>query len=921
MPLPENLAKQIAPDMRAVLDAQWVTMMQERIVLKQLRGQIHDLRQQLDAADHGRKFCDIAASPMSKTTTSNLSTPRSSLASDDMSSCDTHEDPFQQPPELPYLCRLPSRLFVNENTKFSWVKPPEHWPVRERALFLKVRQSSAYRRLWLASAMVNNFYTWSGVSPQDFRAFYDEANALHTLLPQCQLLRCRLTGGLEDFVTDVLRADLAIGTSALTTPPEMSFVSMSPYCIPFGASPLSLTDLLHPETKSCNVFLRPDGVPKSKLITTLETIDRKLKYPLPAGAQPFLVFALYNRAHCRVFNQWVSGYEQSNRVHVCAAWHTLKVRSMEHAMRPQWLALRGPWELILVQQGKDPLGVSISPHKYAAALQQLCKTQASMNVPEEHRSNRASCWYPLPSDVRRPQHHLTKLKQFWSEWEKLAEKRRLLLSKKRMTRADWHTLDQNYQTTNAMLVDCPEPRLSRAARLAKIDVHRSLLTPSCSTYAILGKFPTYVGQVGAKARKRRRPFMDRLKGHFSRAKSLKAMYMGSTQRRWKKTPFFGNIPSLPRLLAMHGTHQVTMRPMEDAPPGKLDSAEYKLERLLSPCCNAIQSYAGTQRVDWLLAGAFNLETVGCLRQLAAEIMTCKNLKSKYSVPQLLTILLECRRPMRPQPFRALSLKVQLHLMATYGIYIPDRIPVRVPIPDRSLLLLLRTEFAKMLTQCRLPSPLTAWLVSCLSILPQKTKKVHQVLRGARPQVVVNHVTELLSSKSGDLVCLSGLQLGKLLRSTLESIRSQITQLQCTESMNRRCHCHELKQDLRVPCGDKQQHVVFRSPDQWRALLRDSNPCTQNARNATLPSTESLQTGLHIFRTSIEPIARTKHPDMPETGTSLPETFESLYAFTESTAVQYIQEHARLAAHTDVNTLHTVNDSLKGWSVTVSHAVG
>ena len=139
-------------------------------------------------------------------------------------------------------------------------------------------------------------------------------------------------------------------------------------------------------------------------------------------------------------------------------------------MRPQWLALRGPWELILVQQGKDPFGVSISPHKYAAALQRLCKSQASMNVPEEHRSNRASCWYPLPSDVRRPQHHLTKLKQFWSEWEKLAEKRRLLLSKKRKTKVDWRTLDQNYQTTNAMLVDCPVPRLSRAARLAKIDV-------------------------------------------------------------------------------------------------------------------------------------------------------------------------------------------------------------------------------------------------------------------------------------------------------------------------------------------------------------------------------------------------------------------------------------------------------------------
>ena len=92
---------------------------------------------------------------------------------------------------------------------------------------------------------------------------------------------------LEDFVTNVLRADLAIDTSARTTPPEMSFVSMSPYCIPLRASQVPLTDLLHPETKSYNVFLRPDSVPKSKLITALETIDRKLKFPLliPAGTE------------------------------------------------------------------------------------------------------------------------------------------------------------------------------------------------------------------------------------------------------------------------------------------------------------------------------------------------------------------------------------------------------------------------------------------------------------------------------------------------------------------------------------------------------------------------------------------------------------------------------------------------------------
>ena len=220
---------------------------------------------------------------------------------------------------------------------------------------------------------------------------------------------------------------------------------------------MPLTERLHPETKSYNVFLQPDGVSKSKLITALETIDRKLKFPLPAGSELFLVFVLSKCAHCRVFNQWVSGYEESNMVHVCAAWQSLKVRSMEHAMRPHWLTLRGPWELILMQQGTDPLGSSISPPKYAAVLRRLCKSQASMCVPVEQRSNRAPCWYPLPGDVRQPANHPSKLEQFWAEWDKMAEKRRLLLSKKRMTRTAWHCLDQNYLTTNAMLIDCPVP--------------------------------------------------------------------------------------------------------------------------------------------------------------------------------------------------------------------------------------------------------------------------------------------------------------------------------------------------------------------------------------------------------------------------------------------------------------------------------
>ena len=632
-------------------------------------------------------------------------------------SSDVARELFPDTPELPYLCRLPSRTFLEQNTAFSWVKPPECWPAREQSLFRKIRHSSTYRRLLLASSMVNNVYTWSAVRPTDFQKFYDEARALLTFLPQSVPLRCRLTGGFEDFFTDVLHADLTIGTSALTTPPEMTYVGMSPHCIPFGASPVPLDDLIAPNTCSYNVLLRPDGVPKSKLIHVLDVLDRKLRFPLSRNSAPFMVFVLYCRSHCRVFNQWVSGYETANRVHVCAQWQSLQMKSMEHTMRPKWLTLHGPWELILIQQGTGPLGESIDIPKYRAALQRLCKTHGSMHASERSSSCRASSWSRLPHDQGETQTQASRLKKFWSEWDEMAEKRRQLLSKKRLTRANWLSLDANYLSTNAMLINCPVPRLSRAARLAKIDVSRSLLTPSCSAYAILGKFPTYVGQVGARAKRRRRPFMDRLKGHFARAKTLKTMYMGRTPRRRKRTQFLRSTPSLPKLLALHGTHQVTMRPMEDAAPNKLDAVEYKLERILSPCCNAVEPYAGPQRVDWLLAGSFNLETVGNLKQLAAEICTCNRLQDKYTVPQLLTVLLECKRPLHPNAFRTLFAKVQGHLLHRYNIFIPERIPVRVPIPDKMVLLALRSQFSRMLNLCRLPSPLTAWLNCVLPIHP------------------------------------------------------------------------------------------------------------------------------------------------------------------------------------------------------------
>ena len=58
-------------------------------------------------------------------------------------------------------------------------------------------------------------------------------------------------------------------------------------------------------------------------------------------------------------------------------------------------------------------------------------------------------------------------------------------------------------------------------------------------------------------------------------------------------------------------------------------------------------------------------------------------------------------------FRSLFVRVRAHLLSKYDIYILDRIPVRVPVPNKTVLLALRAEYTRMLNECRLPSPLTA----------------------------------------------------------------------------------------------------------------------------------------------------------------------------------------------------------------------
>ena len=314
------------------MEAQWDIYRQQRKVLKDMRQHLFHLREEIQHKDQCPKLCDLASTPLSPKSSQNhqsvasdtsLSPAHRRLSWSSGSSSNTgesdHSHPFpSQSPQMPFVYKLPSYSQTHDNVSFAWRKPPEHWPQRCRKLFMTIRSSTVFRRLWVTSALCNNFTNWSYVHHDDFLSFYQEACLLDKFLPEKTPLRYPLTGGFEEFLVQVLRCDIAIGISALTTPPGMAYVPASPYCTPFGSTLLPLEDVfaLHsnPQTK----LLRPDGVHKQTLMKVLSLLDKNLKFRVPAGKPPFTVVLLYSRAHCRVMNEWVSQYEEKHRTHLCA---------------------------------------------------------------------------------------------------------------------------------------------------------------------------------------------------------------------------------------------------------------------------------------------------------------------------------------------------------------------------------------------------------------------------------------------------------------------------------------------------------------------------------------------------------------------------------------------------------------------------
>ena len=393
--------------------------------------------------------------------------------------------------------------------------------------------------------------------------------------------------------------------------------------------------------------------------------------------------------------------------------------------------------------------------------------------------------------------------------------------------------------------------------------------------------------------------------------------MGRRARNLRRTPFFGKCPSLPRLLARDGIHACTMRLLQETPPNLLNMTEHRWEQLLGPCSNAVTPYEGPQRVDWLLEGEFNLSASGSIRQLVSEVLNCRDLKSRFSVPHLLTIMQECRRPLPAKAFNALYRKINGHFKSCYGLDVPQRIPVHVPVPDQQLSFAIKQDLAKMLRAARIPSPLTAWLISCVTLCPQRTPKIAALMRGAHPVQATRVTANTVRTMRGTPFEKGGVVLGTLCKTASQAIR-RVLQKESQREIMRHCNCTHvmhLHPELAVP---GQQHIVLRSDSKWQDFTGPdlAAAACQNARNSSLPCPEKVDAMISRFDDCLVPIfdavARNGLPGEPSTTTPT-----SLSELTYARVHTYIQEHAHRAPQSTVDALDAVNMLLEQQSITGS----
>ena len=244
----------------------------------------------------------------------------------------------------------------------------------------------------------------------------------------------------------------------------------------------------------------------------------------------------------------------------------------------------------------------------------------------------------------------------------------------------------------------------KARRLCSIPLSTSSRKARILVYAVIGRFPPYIGQLGAKTRRPRTP-LRRLAEHARTTNTLCRHFVGLRRRNLRSVHKLGVKPSLPRTLARVGSHKASILPLLYTTRADADRDEFTTERALGPTLNGVTQYAGPRHTEWLFDDV-RVPDNKPVAQLGAEALNKPTVS--WSATQFICFLIESQRVIPARMFDRVFWKAQWLLSC------------QIPSFDAILISKIRDFIHGRVRSATLPSPLKNWLQIFVSVMPKQT---------------------------------------------------------------------------------------------------------------------------------------------------------------------------------------------------------
>ena len=512
-----------------------------------------------------------------------------------------------------------------------------------------VRRNRSLLKLWKLCAVELGWESWATL-PQDWKQrFFCWGNRhISDINHTGRLCFSALTGGWEDFLSNTCCVTAAWGLNAFSAPSTLKLLPPTPLS---GMSAMS-----H------KMFFRTDDISQPNF----EAMSKLL------ASDCFFVF-LHNRLSSEGWNGWLQKCEDIERGFCFASANRLNVRTYcsNGSAKEQWSWVAGVLEFWLIRGGNQPMYAGLDPSLFDESVASFMKHVKKWD-PDATSTPLSEFAQSCTSDGASKASRWKQLREFWGKWDVECGTRKRCFS---ASPIDCQGIVESCRRMAVCLRSCPDTRLKRVARLAKLPPDLDLNNPDVIIYCMLGPWCPYVGQCGG--RQPRAPILCYAE-HASKAKSLIRHFVGTRHRILCANAGFGNTSSLARILAAKGPVSAIMFPVERAPSNNIDSRERFYDSLFAPTTNHIRPRGSLNDALWL--NIFNHKMAPTTYQAPAiQVNTVLQQRGSQSdLNKLIRLTMECKHYVKPKVYEALFRLLQATLKAKCHFSMSRRVVLRTP---------------------------------------------------------------------------------------------------------------------------------------------------------------------------------------------------------------------------------------------------